>query len=211
MQCKRRASVQKGSELDDETTNNKRADMVDQQAIYQISEDFAAFVKGLAKESDRSAVILGAARLDVSLERLLKSIMSHHPGGQDNLFDPDRPLSSLSAKIALAYRLGLITNNVEHALQMVRKIRNDFAHSIEDASLADAPHKDRAAELGRAAARDRNWEDFRGTFRRSVEAESLADFCATITCLMVRLEVGVLLLQIDAPLKIETFPTVTFN
>ena len=105
--------------------------------------EVANFVLKVAKESDRAAVIIGAARLDVGLERLLKKVMSHHPGGQDSLFDQDRPIGSFAARIALAYRLGLISDEVEHGLQMVRRIRNDFAHSIEDASLSDPSHRSR--------------------------------------------------------------------
>ena len=58
------------------------------------ADKLVTLVKGLVSESDRSAVILGAARLDVGLERLLKKAMSHQPGGQDSLFDPDRSLGT---------------------------------------------------------------------------------------------------------------------
>ena len=116
--------------------------------------DINNFVFELAEESDRSAVILGATRLDNALERLLKNSMHHYPDGKDNLFDPDRPLSSFSAKIALAYRLGLIDRNIEHALQMLRRIRNDFAHSLEKASISDGSQQNRVREMVQAC---RHW------------------------------------------------------
>jgi hypothetical protein len=94
------------------------------------ASELKAFIAILAYEGERSLVIGGAARIDVGLERLLKAVMSRGPRGKDdNLFDPDRPLGTFSAKIKLAYRLGLLDDDVEHALQLIRKIRNDFAIS----------------------------------------------------------------------------------
>jgi hypothetical protein len=55
------------------------------------SQELSDFVVGLAEEGERSAVVLGAVRLDVALERLLTQVTRHHPGGADNLFDPERP------------------------------------------------------------------------------------------------------------------------
>lgn len=148
------------------------------------------FVLGLAAESDRSAVILGAARLDVALERLLKQVMQHHPGGNDNLFDADRPLGSFAAKIALAHRLNLIDRHLEHALQMVRRLRNQFAHSVDKAFLSDSPHKGRVTELVRDAKTSGQWEGVHPVFAERAESASLADFCASVTILIVALEFG---------------------
>jgi hypothetical protein len=69
----------------------------------------ATFITELADEGERSAVVLGAARADTAVEELLLRCMQPHPGGADNLFDPDRPLGSFSAKIALSFRLELST------------------------------------------------------------------------------------------------------
>jgi hypothetical protein len=153
-------------------------------------DDLLTFVGGLARESDRSAVILGAARLDVGLERLLKKVMAHHPGGQDDLFGPDRPLGSFSAKILLAYRLGLINRNVESLLQMIRKTRNEFAHSLETASLSDGPARSRAVEMGRLTSNkfgDR-WNQLVQFMRDIAGDESKAIFCAVICALILALD-----------------------
>src|SRR5437867_12802997 len=111
--------------------------------------ELAEFVSQLAAEGERSAVVLTAAKLDVQLEELLKKIIGPHPGGTDNLFHPDRPLGSFSAKIALSYRLGLFDRDCERALQLIRKMRNDFAHSIDRASLAESQYRSRLLELSR--------------------------------------------------------------
>jgi hypothetical protein len=154
----------------------------------ELANEVARFILKVAGESDRAAVIIGAARLDVGLEGLLKKVMSHHPGSQDSLFDQDRALGSFAPRIALAYRLGLISDEFEHALQMIRKIRNDFAHSIEDARLSDPSHKSRLAELKRATQHREGWNQLRQLVLRHTNSDPLADFCASIGLLMVVLE-----------------------
>ena len=77
----------------------------EQLAIDELVDETQALVLGLMKEGERAAVVVGAARLDLALEHMLKRVMRQHPGGQDNLFDPDRPLGTFSAKIGLAFRL----------------------------------------------------------------------------------------------------------
>src|SRR5439155_15512980 len=123
-------------------------------AGFEMGKQIGQLMYDLAQEGQRATVIVGAARLDIGLERLLKHVTAHHPGGSDNLFDPDRPLGTYSVKIALCYRLGLIDRDVEHALQLIRKIRNDFAHSITTANLSESAYRSRVLELEREAKKD---------------------------------------------------------
>lgn len=156
----------------------------------QLIQEAINFGEGLAREGERAAVVLGAARLDVSLERLLKKLMHPHPGGSDNLFDSDRPLGSFSAKIALAYRLGVIDGNFEHALQMIRKIRNAFAHSINVASLSDSPHNGQLNELIRDVRKDGDsFDDMVYRLRQGGFPKNLLNFCAAVIVLLISLEI----------------------
>jgi hypothetical protein len=88
-------------------------------------------------ERGRGLVLVGAARLDLSLEHLLKAVMAPSAEPDDKLFTPDRSLGSYGAKISLAARLGLIDSSIEAALNAIRTVRNDFAHSAGEPSLAD--------------------------------------------------------------------------
>ncbi len=47
------------------------------------------------------------------------------------LFDGYGPLSAFSAKIDLSYALSILDRTSYNDLTVVRKIRNDFAHSID--------------------------------------------------------------------------------
>lgn len=119
--------------------------------IARVTTEIVRFVSGLAQEGERILVIGGAARVDVALERLLKASLHHNPGGEDNLFDQDRPLGTFSAKISLAYRMGLLDSELEHALQHVRKLRNAFAHADAPISLSDPSQVSRAREIVKSA------------------------------------------------------------
>ena len=95
----------------------------------------------MLEERGRGAVLVGVARVDAALEHLLQAVMASEGIKRDGLFLPERPLGSLGAKVALAHRLGLIDDQVERSLSVLRKLRNAFAHSAESASLNDDSHR----------------------------------------------------------------------
>ena len=165
--------------------------------IAELTDSMLEFIKQLVIEGDRAVVVLGAARIDVALEHLLKAVMVHHSGGADNLFEPDRPLGTFSAKIALAYRLNLIDSDIEHALQMIRKVRNDFAHSITRSSLSESHHKNRVAELNKATAKSLSSDGIPhqvticSAISSKLASTELSQFCAAVTVLLIQLEVAV--------------------
>ena len=171
----------------------------------EIGKEAGTFTVGLAKEGERSAVVLGAARLDVSLEHLLKAILCHNPGGDDNLFDVERPIGSFSAKTALAYRLGLIDPEMEHALQMVRKIRNSFAHSTDVATLANSPHKDRVEELAKAATKSSHWLGLNDQVEKLISNPTLAKFATAVTVMLIIIETIATLSEHSHPRVVASF------
>lgn len=105
------------------------------------------FVNEFLEESDRACVVLGAAKLDISLFQILQKRLLPCGSGKDELFDADSPLSTFSAKINLCHRLGLIDSEVARSLHLIRKIRNAFAHEISGVSLSSGSHADRVKEL----------------------------------------------------------------
>ncbi|RQU70700.1 hypothetical protein DF049_30930 [Burkholderia cenocepacia] len=115
-------------------------------------------IYSLLHESERAAVILAAAYIDSLLERLLKTVLHPCAGGSDSLFDGDRALGTFSAKILISHRLGIIDSDFERAIQTLRRIRNEFAHHVTDASLSTGGHRDRLRELLRWAKRHHAFE-----------------------------------------------------
>lgn len=89
--------------------------------------------------SDRSCVIVAAAYIDELLGYIFKLFLSSPSSEKEDkeLFSGYGPLSTFSSKIVLSYRLGLISNYEYKTLQIIRKIRNSFAHDISKDSLLE--------------------------------------------------------------------------
>ncbi|MFJ4056720.1 hypothetical protein ACIPZC_25200 [Pseudomonas sp. NPDC089743] len=90
-----------------------------------------AVADGLADESDRGTVVLAAAWLDESLTAILTSYMAPVQK-KDDLLAPGRALGDFGTKILLAERLRLVHPSLLRSLDMIRKLRNDFAHIASD-------------------------------------------------------------------------------
>ena len=101
--------------------------------------DLNEFDSRLHGESDRSAALLAAALLDAQLESLFRARLKHH---QDRLLGFDGPLASFSTRIRMARAFDWIDEEVERDLDVIRNIRNRFAHSFEqDLTFEDAEIK----------------------------------------------------------------------
>lgn len=89
--------------------------------------------------SDRSCVIVAAAFLDDELRFLLEVFLaaSTSKNEDSNLFSGIGPLSSFGNRTLLSRRLGLISQTEYRTLQIIRDIRNKFAHNISFNTLDD--------------------------------------------------------------------------
>jgi hypothetical protein len=167
----------------------------------EFSNELLQFMTELAAEGERAAVIGGAARVEVALEHLLKSVLHYNPEGSDNLFDPDRPLGTFSVKINLASRLGLLDDEQERALQMIRRTRNEFAHAVTHLRLTQPEYRDRVGELARCADTHGSGiaklrEESAGLFGNAV----LSSFCISLALVTLVLEGAA---RENGPLKAE--------
>jgi len=102
------------------------------------------------RTSARATAIVGAAQLDYLLEQVLRHHMIAKPEG--SLFGAYGPLSSFSAKIDLAKSLGILTKGEASDLHRVRKIRNVFAHSLQEVSFRDRSIRDHIHQIQVRAA-----------------------------------------------------------
>ena len=91
-----------------------------------------ALVKEIESQSDRGAAIIGAAWVEEELQAAIESAMTSDKLAADRLFRKSGPLSSFSAKIDLARLLGILSTRVATDLHIIRKVRNEFAHSVLD-------------------------------------------------------------------------------
>lgn len=150
--------------------------------------EFRRFAKEFSEETDRAAVILGTAKLDILLYQILQRFLLPEASSTDELLDGDAPLSSLSSKIKMAYRLGLIDSEFARALHLVRRIRNSFAHELSGVSLDSGAHRDRVRELIAPFKAIPNWDKvFLHKFFEDRPGPG-GEFRAAVALLSIRLE-----------------------
>lgn len=141
------------------------------------------------KETDRGAVILAASLFDIQLETLLKDFLIPDHGSDDELFESTTaPLSSFSAKILMAYRLGLITKRFARDLNLIRKIRNEFAHNIHGCSFEHSSVKSRVHELSKSSSISTKLPVMRKSFPPGTRGEFLVNASWMIWCLTNKTE-----------------------
>lgn len=114
----------------------------------QAGDAMTTFVKEFRKESERASVIIAAAMIDDAIGERLKLFLTPCATSQDSLFDGSNALlGTFSARIEFAYRLGLITARLSRDINIIRKIRNDFAHKLTGCDYSDEKVKSRIREL----------------------------------------------------------------
>jgi DNA-binding MltR family transcriptional regulator len=91
--------------------------------------EVVAFIKSLTPESDRGIAVLSAAFIDMELEKLLTRFFVDAPAVTKDLLGQSRPIGTFSSRIDLCFAVGLIGKATHRNLHLVRKVRNDFAHS----------------------------------------------------------------------------------
>ena len=97
----------------------------------ELQADIVAANRALAeisKESDRAAAVLVGAEIDNRLTQLLEAYFLPKSKRSTRLLEQDGPLGTFSSKIEIIYRIGFIPPEFHQDLQIVRNIRNDFAH-----------------------------------------------------------------------------------
>lgn len=89
--------------------------------------------KEIDEGSDRSAAIIGAAFVEDSLQCALKSRMIGLNSQVFNeiFYNVSSPLCSFSSKILLGFALGLYGPVLQMDLNVIRNIRNAFAHTMK--------------------------------------------------------------------------------
>jgi hypothetical protein len=92
---------------------------------------FIRLAAELEKESDRALAIVSAAYLDHLLEILISTKYKLSKGKREHLFKyPAGMLHSFAFKITFAHMTGLISENEKQDLNILRDVRNAFAHQL---------------------------------------------------------------------------------
>lgn len=92
--------------------------------------EFRSLLEVVSKESDRGAVLVYASMLDELLRRSIQVRLVQHKDTPKLTDGFNAPLGSFGARTLAALALGVISDDEYEELQLIRKIRNDFAHSM---------------------------------------------------------------------------------
>lgn len=104
------------------------------------------FIEASNAETDRGKALVSASVVEEMLAEILRAFLAN--GAETKrLFDaPNAPLSTLSAKALMCRSLRLIDAVEYRDIDLVRKIRNEFAHSVT-CSFKDEKIRDWAQKM----------------------------------------------------------------
>lgn len=131
------------------------------------------FIKEINEQTDRGAALIVATWLDEELRAAIKTKFINSESNEKRVFGGNGPLSTFSSKIEIGYSLGLLSKQSYSDLTIIRKIRNDFAHSILDSysepvSFSSQHISDRCYSLKRVE--DEEFDSPRHSFLRNCAA-----------------------------------------
>jgi mannitol operon repressor len=104
------------------------------------------FLDATSAETDRGRALIVASLIEEMLEEVLKAYLMASPQTKKLFEGPNATISSLHSKALLCRSLSLITKQEYADIDLVRKIRNQFAHNVL-CSFEDQKVKDWAAKL----------------------------------------------------------------
>jgi hypothetical protein len=130
-------------------------------------KDFAAFLPELNKESDKGMVLIATSFVDKLLKRIVLVFLVEGKPGLSLVDGFNAPLGTFSSRTAAAVALGLIPDREYKECDILRKIRNQFAHHVH-ISFEDNGIRDQCRNLTMAAQDyDEVVVDARGRFSTS--------------------------------------------
>lgn len=138
--------------------------------INQLNDMVGAF----HKESDRGAAILAGSFLEHYLGQFLRSKAVDEEVA-DKLFGSMGPLATFSQRIAIAYAFGFIDKQQCSDLELIRKIRNYFAHHPIEGTFEAPEVKGKVLSLSTYGGSP---SDYRAAHARQVYVFACSALCA---------------------------------
>ena len=113
-------------------------------------QDYNDFLKEFTKETDRGAALASAALIDEWLANTLRAFFADGESAKW-LLKPGGPLYTLKSRTEAAFALRLIDKEEHRNIELIRKIRNEFAHSWKSLSFELDPIQSYCQKLSKTA------------------------------------------------------------
>jgi len=94
----------------------------------EVIRDLDSFLREFQVESDRGCALLGAALISERLREILEAFLADTQSSKRLLSGFNAPLQSQWARAEAAHSLGLLSDDERENVDLVRRIRNEFAH-----------------------------------------------------------------------------------
>jgi len=140
------------------------------------------------KETDRGAVILATTAFEDELQRALLAVFQPlNSTEKGELFGFDAPLRSFSAKIRIAYALGILDKPRKRIAEVARVMRNTCAHAGQATSFYDKALMDGLYFMLQEVGYDGDeiglklWSDERPDFPRFIFLTLVNELVASVT------------------------------
>jgi DNA-binding MltR family transcriptional regulator len=124
--------------------------------------DFGELQRVLLQLQDpdhRGVALLACSWLEDSLGELIRADLIQDSTSLDTLFKNRGGLADFHSRIHMAYAMGLIARDVRDELDLIRGVRNDFAHLRDPISFSDQSITDRCVNLQTALLFERAGKD----------------------------------------------------
>lgn len=170
------------------------------QDIEESRERLMGLMAQYTSEPDHVAVIIAVSRMDALLGEAIRARLRPSDEGKDSLVDPEPGISTFKLRLLLAQRLGIIDSGFAKALDILRTLRNDFAHTLETQHLHEPPHRDRVNELARRFVLEEGVERMResGAGTLGVQSSEKIRFVVLSAFMLSRLETAAkIVTQVD--------------
>ncbi len=93
-------------------------------------EDFAEFNRQVrSEENDRGSALLAVTNADMALTQVIYNVLRPNDAAKDRLEQEGGPLRSFSQRIIMGRALGIYGTDTEYNIDLLRQIRNAFAHA----------------------------------------------------------------------------------
>lgn len=122
--------------MNNETASVEQPHFMDHPEVEAYLRDLFPAITG---ESDRGAILLGAAQIDHQLKAFFEVLLPEGTNRKrkDEIFSFNGPFGSLSSKLDVAYTCRLLPPPLIKAIHLFRKLRNDLAHKTAPFTLND--------------------------------------------------------------------------
>ncbi|MHA6203498.1 hypothetical protein ACXU4B_03625 [Dyella soli] len=156
-------------------------ELISESQLYE--GELLEFFKSLTAESPRALAVVAFSYIDEKLATLMRQHMNPDiSGGLDSLFKSFGPLSTASGRIKIAASLRWLRPSTYRHLEVLRKIRNEFAHSPFLNSFDEAPVRDFLGQFEPLEKALWSFMDDRLLPYEGVSRRQLYHLRATLTC-----------------------------